>query len=516
MTSSVTNHTPLVLCILDGYGLGKKDQYDATFTAKTPFLDSLFQDYPLCKLDASGCSVGLSKGQMGNSEVGHMTIGSGRTIKQKLVEISDDIKSEVFENNTNLISAFEKVIKFKGTLHLFGLLGDGGIHAHQHHLTGILKSAGKFGIKKCIIHLFTDGRDTGTKTALNFTKKLITDIKKIGIGTIGTIGGRYYGMDRDKRWERLEKAYKSIIKQETNSIKNPLSYLKEQYEKNITDEFIEPAYTEDYQGIKTNDVLLFTNFRSDRMRQIVELFSSHRDDSSYEFNHFDTKNLPRNLYVFTMTEYKNTLEVDGILYPPQNITNTLSEVLSLNNFSQLHIAETEKYAHVTFFLNGGKEVKYKNEEWIVIPSPKIETYDEKPEMSAGEVTKILLEKIKNKDKDVYIVNFANPDMVGHTGNQKAVEKSLEYLDICIEKIVTEIKKQNGIFLLTADHGNCENMKQGDNQTTHTQNLVPFILLNNKNLSIKKNGTLADIAPTILELLGIKKPIDMTGESVLKV
>ena len=500
---------PVLLCIFDGYGLAPASTDNAVTEANTPFLDSIFQKYPLCRLRTDGRYVGLPDGQMGNSEVGHMTIGSGRVLKQNLLHISDEVESGEFEKNAVLREMFERVKRRHSTLHIMGLIGLGGVHSHQSHIIATLEAAQKHGVEKIVLHALTDGRDTGIKDSYTFLQELLGVLQKVG-GKLGSIGGRYYAMDRDKRWDRIQKAFDAIRGNTFSDYTEDtiLEYLESQYSHNITDEFIEPISLRDNPGIQEGDVIFAVNFRTDRLRQMSSVLRDR------DFDHFQVS-LPDISY-YTMTEYSQELEVDGVLYPPINITKTLSEVLATAGKSQLHIAETEKYPHVTFFLNGQREIQYDREKWVVVPSPKVASYDLQPEMSAPQVTERVLETLEEGNTDCIILNFANPDMVGHTGVQQAIIQSLEYLDRAFQKIVEKVLEQDGVVLWTADHGNCEDMENDDGSpmTFHTTNPVMFIPISNHNLSVKSTGSLVDIAPTILTLLDVEKPIEMTGESLI--
>ena len=489
---------PLLLCILDGVGLRPNTHGNALSAAKTPNLDRLFSEYPHTTLNASGPFVGLPKGQMGNSEVGHINIGTGRVPKQSIDIITEALKNGEIKKNKEYKSLIKHVKKHKSSLHVCGLLSDGGIHSHINHLLGLIDVLKNEKINHIYYHLFTDGRDTTPHEALNFIKTLQDKIKETKTGEIATISGRYYAMDRDNRWNRIKKTYDEMTKEtKTYDIKKKI---EESYKQNITDEFIEP-FSVTNGKIKENDGILVFNFRPDRLR---ELFTALTNPEFYDFE----RKFISNLKLVTMMPVDSKVLCSNLFTHPK-ITNYLGKILEKNNLKQLRIAETEKYAHVTYFFDGENKDELKNCDQILIPSPKVATYDLKPEMSAYEITSTLLEKIDNYD--VVILNFANGDMVGHTGNFEATVKALEAIDECIGKIYEKINKLNGTLIITADHGNCDYMLDNDNNiiTSHSINPVPF-LITDKKITLKK-GKLADIAPTILNYLKITIPKEMTGD-----
>ena len=495
-------HLMLLLAILDGWGYREERYGNAIAYAHTPNMNSFIKKYPFTVLQAGGTAVGLPEGQMGNSEVGHINIGAGRIVYQDSLRILKAIEDGSFFENRVLKKAMEKAKKTK--LHLIGLIGPGGVHALPEHLFALLKMAKENGLKNVAIHCFTDGRDTPPKSALEYVRQIQRKIDEIGIGEIATIVGRYYAMDRDKRWERTKKAYEMLTQGKGRKAENAEEAVKEAYEKGETDEFIQPTVVKK-TSIKDGDVVIFFNFRPDRSRQLTQAFVDNK------FKEFERKKL--NLHFVTMTRYMDGLGVE-IAFDKVMLKNTFGEVISKNGMMQLRIAETEKYAHVTFFFNGGREKPFDGEERCLIPSPKVATYDMKPEMSAYEVTREVIKKIREKKYDVIVLNYANPDMVGHTGVWEAAVKAVEVVDECIGKVIDAVLEQKGIAIITADHGNAEEMlEDGNPKTAHTTNPVPFILVG-KEAKLRK-GNLGDIAPTMLDLLGIKKPKEMTGKSLIE-
>ena len=491
---------PILLCILDGVGIRKSKDGNALNKANTPNLNKLFSEFPYSILKASEEAVGLPKGQMGNSEVGHINIGTGRIPMLSLNIINEALKKEKVKENKEYKGLIKHIKKYNSNLHICGLLSDGGIHSHIDHLLKLIDILKDENIN-VYYHIFTDGRDTKEKEALKFINKLEEKIKETNLGEIATISGRYYAMDRDNRWDRIEKTYKVMT--EEGNIYNIENKIKEEYHENITDEFIKPFKTNKIT-IKENDGILVFNFRPDRLR---ELFTALTNPS---FNEFERKYI-KNLKLVTMMPVDKDVIYTSLFNHPK-ITNYLGEVLAKNNLKQLRIAETEKYAHVTYFFDGENKTKLKNCDQILIPSPKVKTYDLKPEMSAYEITDTLIDKLK--DYDVIILNFANGDMVGHTGNFEATVKAIEAIDNCIGKIYKKIKELNGTLIITADHGNCDYMQDENKDiiTSHSISPVPF-LITDKNIQLT-NGKLADIAPTILTLLNIKLPKEMTGEILI--
>ncbi len=499
---------PKMLIILDGYGLGKIYPGNAVFLAETPILKKLYRNYPWGFLKCSGEAVGLPEGQMGNSEVGHLTIGAGRVIYQELVRISKAIEDGSLERNENLLKFFNKVKENKGRIHFFGLLSHGGVHSTQNHLYGLIEIAKKNNMRG-FIHSILDGRDTPPMSGIENVKELLQFLKNYEGFELASITGRYYAMDRDKRWERTKLAYDLYVKGEGKITDKPLEAIQESYNENIGDEFVKPIslLTKEDKLIRDGDGLLFFNFRADRMRQIVRAFFEEN------FEGFE-RNLYPKVEIITMTQYHEDFPLP-VLFPPEEIKDLFGEILEKNNIENLRIAETEKYAHVTFFMNGGSDTKFKGEERILVPSPKVATYDLKPEMSAYEVTE---EVLKNLEKfPVIVLNFANCDMVGHTGFLKAAIKAVETVDNCLGKILKKLEELDGEAIITADHGNAEEMiaEDGSPHTAHTTTPVPYILFSSRFKDSKaKDGSLKDLAPTLLYLLNIKKSERMTGEILI--
>lgn len=500
---------PVMLMILDGWGLAPACATNAATAAPTPFLDSCFAKYPHTTLEASGLAVGLPEGQIGNSEVGHLNIGAGRVIYQSLTRISKAIADGDFFTNPVLAGVMDKT-KANGTaLHLLGLLSDGGVHSHIEHLIALVKMAKAKGLTKVYVHAFLDGRDVPPKSALIYIKQLEEAMAEIGVGKIATVGGRYYAMDRDKRWERVEKAYTALVLGTAPVQASATAGIEANYAADITDEFVEPFMVEGVDGqIKANDGVICFNFRPDRARQ----FTRAIQDAEFPYFERPASALPVNYAC--MAQYDATISAP-VAYPPESYEETLGQVLAAAGKKQLRIAETEKYAHVTFFFNGGVEEPNANEDRILIPSPKVATYDLQPEMSAEEVTVALLNALDEDKYDAVILNFANPDMVGHTGVLEAAIKAMVKMDNCVERIVTKVLGLGGSVCITADHGNIEKMldEEGRPHTAHTTNLVPFIVANDNPRTLH-TGKLCDIAPTLLELLGMEKPAVMTGKSLL--
>ena len=490
---------PLLLCILDGVGINNSIKGNAYKLANTPNLDSLFKKYPSSKLEASGEKVGLPKGQMGNSEVGHSNIGAGRIVYQSIQLINEEIKNKNFNQNKNILEMFDYVKSNNSKLHLMGLVSDGGVHSAMNHIQALINLCYKNKID-FYLHIFTDGRDTLPNSSLSYIESL--DLKN---GVIASISGRYYAMDRDNRYDRIEKAYDVITGTSDSKYSNVKEAIKSNYENNITDEFILPGLIDEDGIVNDNDGIIFFNFRPDRLRELGSAFSNP------EFKGFKRKKQV-NIKLLTMMPVSDEV-VNKTAYNLTNLDNTFGEYISKLGYKQLRIAETEKYAHVTYFFDGGKELDLPNCDRILIPSPKVATYDLKPEMSAYEITDTLLQKIANYD--VIILNFANGDMVGHTGNLDAAIKAVETLDECVKKIYDRIMELNGTMIITADHGNCEEMIDSNNNvlTSHTTNKVPFLITGDYNL---KNGKLGDIAPTLIYLLNEKKPKEMTGEVLVNV
>ena len=512
-----------MLIIMDGWGYGKDYEGNAVLKANTPVFDSNLEKYPNTSIKASGLDVGLPEGQMGNSEVGHMNIGAGRIIYQDLTQISKDIEEGIFFKNEKLVKAVKQAKEAGKALHLIGLSSYGGVHSHLTHLFALLKLAKKEGLDKVYVHAILDGRDVSPTSAISDIKDLQDKIDEIGVGKIATVVGRYYAMDRDKRWERTQLAYDAITLGEGKKVHDPLKSIQEEYdkstqEKNTTDEFMTPTVVVDKNDqpvatVNDGDSIIFLNFRPDRARQLTRALVDEN------FDGFERRKRVHTNYV-CMTTYDATIENVEIAYPPKNIEKTFGEVVSKAGKTQLRMAETEKYAHVTFFLNGGVEQPYEGEDRILVPSPKVATYDLKPEMSAPELAEKAIERITTDKPDAIILNFANPDMVGHTGIIPAAVKAVETVDELVGKIV-EAGLENGYeFIVTADHGNSEQLidfETGKPYTAHTTNLVPVIYIakNTKNVTLREGGRLADLAPTLLDILGIDKPELMTGESLIK-
>ncbi len=508
-----TDIKPILLMILDGFGLRKEKENNGYKLANTPFIDSLFKNFPNSKLKASGLSVGLPEGQMGNSEVGHMNIGAGRIVYQDLTRINKAIEDGSFFKNKVLIEAIETAKKNNSKIHLLGLVSDGGVHSHINHLFALLKMIKEHNYHKVYIHCFMDGRDTPPNSGINYLKQLNKFINDTNIGKIASVMGRFYAMDRDSRWERIYEAYKIIaLGKDEREIKDFISELKKRYEKNETDEFIKPFLVDKNGVIEDNDVVIFYNFRADRARELTRALMDK------DFNKFDISSRPQIAYYCTMTMYDKDFPYP-IIFPPEKYKNILGEVISNLGLNQLRIAETEKYAHVTYFFNCGRENPFPNEDRILIPSPReVATYDKKPEMSAFLVTKEVLKRIEKNKYDLIVLNYANPDMVGHTGVLEAVIKAFEALDICVEKVVKKVLEKNGIVFFFSDHGNSELMKDenGNPHTAHTTNKVPFIFISNLKDNFKlKDGILGDIAPTVLKIMGIEKPKEMTGNELIE-
>ncbi len=506
---------PTVLMILDGYGLNDKTEANAVAEANTPVMDGLMKEYPFVKGYASGLSVGLPDGQMGNSEVGHLNMGAGRIVYQDLTKITKMIQDGDFFENAELLKACKNAKDNDSALHLYGLLSDGGVHSHITHLYGLLELAKKQGIEKVYVHCFLDGRDTPPASGKGYVEELEEKMKEIGVGKVATVMGRYYVMDRDNRWDRVELAYKAMVKGEGVAADSAVEAVANSYADEKTDEFVLPAVVmEDgapVATIKDGDSIIFFNFRPDRAREITRTFCAE------EFDGFDRGERVKTTYV-CFTEYDVTIPNKSIAFPKTEITNTFGEFLAAKGLKQARIAETEKYAHVTFFFNGGVEEPNEGEERILVKSPKVATYDLQPEMSAFTVCDKLCEAIRSEKYDVIIINFANPDMVGHTGVEAAAIKAVEAVDACVGKAVEAIKEVDGQMFICADHGNAEQLLDYETKapfTAHTTNPVPFILVNaDPKYKLREDGVLADIAPTLIELMGLEKPQEMTGTSLL--
>ena len=503
-----------MLMILDGFGDNKNKDGNAIKLAKKPNIDKLMKKYPNTDIFTSGLHVGLPEGQMGNSEVGHTNIGAGRIVYQELTRITKSIEDGDFFSNPEFIAAIENCKKHNSKLHILGLVSDGGVHSHNRHLYGLLEMAKRRDFENVYVHCFLDGRDTPPASAETYVAELQEKMKEKGVGKIASLSGRFYAMDRDKRWQRVQKCYDALVNGEGEKAGDPIKAIEDSYQKEVFDEFVVPTVmcngNEPVAKIEENDSVIFFNFRPDRAREITRALVDP------EFDGFKTKKM--NLYYVCFTSYDETMPNVHIAFKKEPLKNTFGEVVSEAGLTQLRIAETEKYAHVTFFFNGGEEKQYPGEDRILVPSPKVETYDMKPEMSAYEVTDKVCETLENDKYDVVILNFANTDMVGHTGSLQAAIKAVEAVDECVGKIVKIIEEKQGNLLITADHGNAEQMidyKTGEPHTAHTTNPVPIILVTaNKEYKLKENGKLADLAPTMLDLMGIKQPEEMTGESLL--
>lgn len=496
--------------ILDGWGIAPASSSNAASLAHTPNLDKYFANYPHTQLEASGLEVGLPAGQIGNSEVGHLNIGSGRIIYQSLTRISKSIADGDFFTNPVLVQVMDEVKVSGKALHLLGLLSDGGVHSHITHIIALLKMAKKHGLSKVYVHAFLDGRDVPPQSALTYVEQLEQAMATIGVGKIATVSGRYYAMDRDKRWERLAKAYATVVQGEGERAVSATTGIQASYAAGVTDEFVIPFAVEGVDGrIQAGDGVIFANFRPDRAREITRAIIDE------DFPYFERPASARPVHFACMAQYDATIAAP-VAYPPEEINDTLGQVLAERGLQQLRIAETEKYAHVTFFFNGGVEEPNKNEERILIPSPKVATYDLQPEMSAEEVTQALLTELDKDKFDVVILNFANPDMVGHTGVLEAAIKAMEKVDECVGRIVEKVLFLDGSVCICADHGNLEKMAEADGEpnTAHTTNPVPFILISKEQHQLHQ-GILADIAPTMLELLHIPQPKAMTGKSLIE-
>ena len=506
---------PTVLMILDGFGLNEKHEANAVYEAKTPNIDGLMKEYPFVKGNASGLAVGLPDGQMGNSEVGHMNMGAGRIVYQELTRITKEIEDGTFFENPALKDAMEKVKENNSALHMWGLLSDGGVHSHITHLYGLLEMAKREGLDKVYVHCFLDGRDTAPTSGITYVKALEEKMAEIGVGKIASLSGRYYAMDRDNRWDRVQKAYDVLTKGEGEQADSAVEAMQASYDKDVTDEFVVPtAIVEDGRPVATvsdKDSVIFFNFRPDRAREMTRAFCADA------FDGFD-RGARKDVTYVCFTEYDATIPNTEIAFKKVELHNTFGEYLAAHGKAQARIAETEKYAHVTFFFNGGVEEPNPGEDRILVKSPKVATYDLKPEMSAYEVCDKLCEAIRSGKYDVIIINFANPDMVGHTGIEAAAIKAVEAVDECVGRAVEALKEMDGVMFLCADHGNAEQLKDyttGAPFTAHTTNPVPFILINaDPAYGLREGGCLADIVPTLLELMGMEQPKEMTGKSLL--
>lgn len=496
--------------ILDGFGIGKHDNTNAIFNAKKPNIDKLFSSNPITQIGASGMDVGLPDRQMGNSEVGHTNIGAGRIVYQELTRITKTINEDKLKDNEAIVGAMDSALKNGTALHLMGLLSSGGVHSHNTHLYGILKLAKQKGLDKVYIHAFLDGRDVPPSSAAEFVEECMKETEKIGVGKIATVMGRYYAMDRDNRWDRVEKAYAAMVYGEGVEADCPVCAVKNSYAQEVTDEFVVPAVIKGGATIKPNDSVIFYNFRPDRAREITRALVDP------DFKGFERKNGFFPLDYVCMTQYDATMPNVEVAFKPQTLENTLGEYISNLGMEQLRIAETEKYAHVTFFFNGGVEKQYPGEDRILVKSPAVATYDLQPEMSAYEVTDKLVPAIKSGKYDMIILNFANCDMVGHTGVFEAAVKAVEAVDTCVGKVIDAVKEMDGVALITADHGNADKMIDDDGEpfTAHTTNPVPFCVVG-YDCELREGGRLADIAPTMLQIMNLPQPKEMDGKSLIK-
>lgn len=506
---------PVVLMVLDGYGLNDRQEGNAIAMANTPVMDKLMKECPFVKGNASGMAVGLPDGQMGNSEVGHMNIGAGRIIYQDLTSITKAIEDGDFFKNEAMLEAIDNCKKNNSDLHLWGLLSDGGVHSHNTHVYGILELCKREGFDRVYVHPFLDGRDTPPASGKDYVAELVDKMKEIGVGKVASLSGRYYAMDRDNRWDRVEKAYASLVYGEGETAEDPVQAMADSYAKDVTDEFVLPTViTENGRPVslvKPNDSVIFYNFRPDRARELTRAFC---DD---DFTGFERRNGRMPLTYVCFKDYDESIPNKLVAFKKQTIENTFGEYLAKMGKKQLRLAETEKYAHVTFFFNGGVEEPNQDEDRTLVKSPAVATYDLQPEMSAPEVGEKLDAAITSGQYDVIIINFANPDMVGHTGVIEAAVKAVERIDACVGSAVEAVKKVGGVLFICADHGNAEKMidyETGEPHTAHTTNPVPFILVNYGDVKLREGGCLADIAPTLLEIMELPKPPEMTGKSLL--
>ena len=500
------------LLILDGFGIGKPDpKSNAIYAQGTPNIDALKAKYSVTSIGASGLDVGLPDGQMGNSEVGHTNIGAGRVVYQMLVKITKDIEDGVFFENPALLGAMENCRKHDSALHLIGLVSDGGVHSHMSHIMGLIEMAHRHGLKKVYLHALLDGRDVDVTSGAGFVKQVADKLNEYGIGKVASVGGRFYAMDRDKAWDRVEKGYAAMVYGEGNQAEDAVEAIEESYKNGVTDEFVVPTVCAKEGMVKANDSVVFFNFRPDRARQITRAFVDP------DFDGFERRNGFFPLYYVCMAQYDATMPNVHVAYPPEKLTMTMGEYLSVNGKTQLRIAETQKYAHVTFFFNGGEEKQFEGEDRILIPSPDVETFDLKPEMSAYEVTDAVLKAIDEDKYDVIIMNYANCDMVGHTGVMDAAVKAVKAVDECVGRVVDALVKKGGKAIVTADHGNADKMvdEEGKPFTPHSTNPVPAIVIDPTcpKHELREGGRLCDLCPTMLKMMGMPQPKEMTGESL---
>lgn len=502
---------PLALIILDGFGCREETKGNAIAAARTPHLDRLMASCPHTRIGASGMDVGLPDGQMGNSEVGHTNIGAGRIVYQELTRITKSFDEGEALGNPALTAAMENARRPGQALHLMGLLSDGGVHSHIRHLYGLMEMARRFAVERVYLHCFMDGRDVPPTSGIGFIAALQQKIKELGLGQIATVSGRYYAMDRDNRWERVKLAYDAIVNGEGNKNPDPVAVIQKSYGAGVTDEFIVPTVVTEGAGIKAGDSVIFFNFRPDRARELTRALVDP------DFAGFEREKGFFPLTYICMTQYDATMPNVEVAYRPESLTNTLGEYLSRLGKTQLRIAETEKYAHVTFFFNGGVEAPYEGEDRVLIPSPKVATYDLQPEMSAYAVTDEAVRRIESGRYDVIILNYANCDMVGHTGVFEAAVKAVEAVDTCLGRLLAALEKAGGRAFLTADHGNADQMadENGAPFTAHTTNPVPFVAIGFGDVTLRSGGRLADIAPTMLQAMGLPQPEEMTGRSLLE-
>ena len=502
---------PLALIILDGFGCREETKGNAIAAARTPHLDHLMACCPHTRIGASGMDVGLPDGQMGNSEVGHTNIGAGRIVYQELTRITKSFDEGEALGNPALTAAMENARRPGQALHLMGLLSDGGVHSHIRHLYGLMEMARRFTVERVYLHCFMDGRDVPPTSGIEFIAALQQKIKELGLGQIATVSGRYYAMDRDNRWERVKLAYDAIVNGEGNKDPDPVAVMQKSYGAGVTDEFIVPTVVTEGAGIKAGDSVIFFNFRPDRARELTRALVDP------DFAGFEREKGFFPLTYICMTQYDATMPNVEVAYRPESLANTLGEYLSRLGKTQLRIAETEKYAHVTFFFNGGVEAPYEGEDRVLIPSPKVATYDLQPEMSAYAVTDEAVRRIESGRYDVIILNYANCDMVGHTGVFEAAVKAVEAVDTCLGRLLAALEKAGGRAFLTADHGNADQMadENGAPFTAHTTNPVPFVAIGFGDVTLRSGGRLADIAPTMLQAMGLPQPEEMTGRSLLE-
>ena len=500
---------PLILMILDGFGIAP-EKGNAIKAANKPNIDKLFAENPVTQIGASGMDVGLPDGQMGNSEVGHTNMGAGRIVYQELTRITKTINEDKLKENEAIVNAMDKAIENGTALHLMGLLSSGGVHSHNTHLYGILELAKKKGLENVYVHAFLDGRDVPPSSAAEFMDELLDKMKEIGVGKVATVSGRYYAMDRDNNWDRVEKTYAAMVYGEGEKADCPVCAVKNSYDKGVTDEFVVPVVVDGGAQVKPNDSVIFFNFRPDRAREITRTFVDP------EFKGFERKNGFFPVNFVCMTQYDATMPNVDVAFKPQTLKNTLGEYVSNKGMTQLRIAETEKYAHVTFFFNGGVEKQYEGEDRILVKSPAVATYDLQPEMSAYEVTDKLVPAIESGKYDMIILNYANCDMVGHTGVFEAAVKAVEAVDTCVGRVVEAIKKMGGVALITADHGNADKMVDADGSpfTAHTTKPGSFCVVG-YDCQLREGGRLADIAPTMLQIMGLEQPAEMDGVSLIK-